>query len=253
VAVHPPNAVRQRQAAIAAATGSCLLLLDDDVVLEPDCVEQLLAMLRSHPDAVAAVADFTNQPWPGPTRLWRFYVRRVLGLPEGAWQGRVVGPLLRFGYNPSPTHPMPMEWLGAGNSMVLHSAYERAGGFSNFFLHRCAMNEDVDLGLKLSRLGRIYLCPAARMRHEQAPGGRARATAINEDDLYNRYLVLHHTLGKSKLRALALVLAFFAVETLSNTYNSVARLDPKLVLLPLLGRARAIFRITALLATAARK
>ena len=243
LAVHPPNAVGQRQAAIAAATGSHLLLLDDDVVLEPDCLEQLLAVFRSHPDTVAAVADLTNQPWPGPTRLWRLYLRRVLRLPEGAWQGRVIGPLLRFGYNPSPQEPMPMQWLGAGNSLILRSAYERVGGFSKFFLHCCTMNEDVDLGLKLSRLGRIYLSPAARMRHEQAPGGRARPTVITEDDLYNRFLVLHHTMGKSKFRSLGLVLTFFAIETLSNIYHSVRHFDFKLVLLPLSGRTRALFRI----------
>src|ERR1043165_1925571 len=40
--VQPPNAVRQREAAIRESVGELLLLLDDDVVLEPDCIEQMV-------------------------------------------------------------------------------------------------------------------------------------------------------------------------------------------------------------------
>ena len=153
--VQPPNAVRQRVAAIAESRGEYLLLLDDDVVLEPTCVSALFGALLSAPDVVAVTADFNNQSWSGPTWLWRWYLRSCHGLSNGEWQGRVIGPLLRFGYRPSPTGPAPMEWLGAGNSLVRRAAYDRAGGFSDFFLHRSTTNEDVDLGLKLGRLGRI--------------------------------------------------------------------------------------------------
>src|SRR5687768_9182934 len=73
VAVSPPNAVRQRMAAIEIARGEHLLLLDDDVVLERDCVQQMLATLESNDGASAGVAavtaDFNNQTWPDPTRI----------------------------------------------------------------------------------------------------------------------------------------------------------------------------------------
>ena len=156
VVVRPPNAVRQRKEAIAIAHGTHLLLLDDDVVLEPGCVEAMVDVIVQ-PGVAAVTADFSNQLWSGPTTLWRWYLRYVKGMDVGAWQGKVIGPLLRFGYRPSPARPMAMEWLGAGNSLVRRDAYEQAGGFSDFFLHRCTMNEDVDLGLKLSRIGRILL------------------------------------------------------------------------------------------------
>ena len=66
VKVTPPNAVRQRTTAIAGATGSLLLLLDDDVVPEPGCVAALVECLEAH-GAVAVGADFSNQHWPRPT------------------------------------------------------------------------------------------------------------------------------------------------------------------------------------------
>lgn len=241
--VSPPNAVRQRKAAIAKARGEFLLLLDDDVVLEPNCVEEMLQLMNSAPDIAGVFADLSNQAWPQPTRVWRFYLRHVLRMEEGAWQGKVIGPLLRFGYNPLPKGPMPMDWLATGNTMIRRSAYDDAGGFSSFFLHRCTMNEDVDLGLKISRLGRIFFCPAARMGHFQAHGGRVSPMNVAEDDLYNRYLVMHHTQRRSALSAFGLVLLFFTIETISNLGGCIRRLRTNGFGARTFGRVCALLRI----------
>lgn len=244
LAVSPANAVRQRKAAIADSRGPLLLLLDDDVVLEPDCVASMVEAIVT-PGVVAVTADFSNQPWSGPTALWRWCLRYLYGFQEGEWQGKVVGPLLRFGYRPSPAGPMPMQWLGAGNSLVRRDAYERAGGFSDFFLHRCTMNEDVDLGLKLGRIGIILLSPAARMAHMHAPGGRVPAAIAAEDDLYNRYLILRHTLGRSAVHAFALVSFYFIVETAGNLGGSLRRSRGAGFVDRFSGRVRALARILA--------
>ena len=242
VQVRPPNAVEQRKAAIAQARGSLLLLLDDDVVPEPECVAALLECLTAT-DAVAVSADFSNQEWPPPTTLWRWYLRWRHALEGDAWQGRVIGPLLRFGYNPTPAGPAPMEWVGTCNTLVQRSAFDRAGGFSDFFLHRSTMNEDVDLGLKLGRVGRILLCPSARLAHLHAPGGRASARIVAEDDLYNRYYILRDTLGRPAVSAFLSVLLFFALETLSGVSASVRQLRANGFWQRLAGRVTALIRI----------
>ena len=243
VRVSPPNAVRQRRVAIESASGDYLLFLDDDVILEPECVEELIRVLRNDQGAVSSFADFNNQSWPMPTRAWRLYLRTVLGMKEGEWQGRVLGPLLRFGFGPTPTQPVDIEWLGTCNSMVRRSAYLQAGGFSDFFLHRCTMNEDVDLGLKIARLGRIVFCPKARMGHFHAPGGRVSAAIAAEDDLYNRYLVMRKTQGLSAARAFGLIVLFFSVETASSLLGALIRLQFQGAVARLWGRVRAMVRI----------
>ena len=219
VHVLPPHAVRQRQAAIAESSGSLLLLLDDDVVPEPGCVAALEAAIEA--GAVGATANFSNQGWPPPTTLWRWYLRVAHGVRGNDWQGRVIGPLLRYGYHPVPASPAPMEWLGSGNSLVRRDAYDRAGGFSNFFLHRSTVNEDVDLGIKLRRQGRLVLCPAARMAHAHAPGGRAGTRVVAEDDVYNRHAILHHTLGRGHVQAAVLVTLYVVLETMSGVSASL--------------------------------
>ena len=244
IRVHPPNAVRQRLTAIAAATGSLLLLLDDDVIPEPTCLAALVQCLMSS-NAVAVSADFSNQQWPAPTTLWRWYLRIVHHVDGTKWQGRVLGPLLRFGYVSSPTGPVPMEWLGSGNSLIRRDAYDRAGGFSDFFLHRSTVNEDVDLGLKLARQGRLLLCPAARMAHSHAPGGRASARVVAEDDLYNRYVILRRTSKRPRLVAMALIMCYFIIETASSLAASVRQVRGNQFFSRLAGRVSAIVRIIA--------
>ncbi len=214
--VEKPNAVRQRNAAIGRSRAEYLLFLDDDVVLEPDCVERLRARLERHRDVVAVMATFSNHPWPRPTRLWAWYLTRVLGLGEGEWQGRVLGPLLRFGYDPLPEEASPVQWIGAGNSMVRREAFLAAGGFSDFFLHRCTTNEDVDLGLKLSRLGPMLLVPDCRMAHHHAPSGRVAPEVAAEDDAYNRFMILTRTLGHPWWRAARLMLLYGLFESASD-------------------------------------
>lgn len=241
--VEPPNAVRQRMAAIDLARGDNLLLLDDDVVLEPDCVQRLSEVLESNAGVVAVSADFNNQTWPAPTRIWQIYLRLALGMDQDSWQGRVVGPLLRFGYNPVPARPTAIEWLGSGNSLVRRSAFLRAGGFSDFFLHRCTINEDVDLGLKLCKIGRIMFCPAARMAHHHAPSGRVSSLVAAEDDLFNRFFILRRTLGYGLLRSFGLVVLYFGVETSSQFLGCLRRLNFRGFVAPLSGRIRAFGRI----------
>lgn len=242
--VDPPNAVRQREAAIKIASGEFLLFLDDDVVLEPECVAHMMDLLKTNPDVVGVTADFNNQTWPQPTQIWRWYLRWVLRFRRGEWQGRVVGPLLRFGYNPVPVGPTQMEWLGTCNSLVRLSAYCQAGGFSNFFLHRCTINEDVDLSLKLARVGKILFCPAARMSHHHAPGGRVSVATAAEDDLFNRFFILRRTLGLSTLRAFWLVTLYFSVETTSHFLGCVRRLNFRNFFARLKGHLRALGRIS---------
>jgi GT2 family glycosyltransferase len=243
--VTPPNAVRQRETAIAKSQGDFLLLLDDDVVLDSTCVQHLLRELQTDRDVVATCADFSNTSWPEPTRAWRLYLKICHQLAEGDWSGRVIGPLLRFGFHPVPTEPRPMEWIGTCNTMVRRSAFLACGGFSNFFLHRCTINEDVDLGLKLGRIGKILFCPAARLAHYHAPSGRVTPRVAAEDDIYNRFLILRHTLGYSPLKAFALAGAYVAVETFSNFLGCVYRLRFAAFSDRFLGRTGALGRIVS--------
>lgn len=240
--VAPPNAVRQRVAAIKASHGEYLLFLDDDVELDARCIEEMLRGMTSGANVVAVVADFSNQRWSGPTRAWRIYMRLVLGLRDGEWEGRVVGPLLRYGYQERRQLPATMEWIGTGNTLIMRSAYESSGGMSDFFLHRSTINEDVDLGIKLRRQGTILFWPAARLAHHHAAGGRLSVATQAEDDVYNRFQILRNTMALGPLKAFFHTLAYVLVETASNIVGCVRHGDAKVTLARISGRATGFAR-----------
>jgi len=242
VRVGPPNAVRQRMAAIAMASGLNYLFLDDDVVLAPDCVAELYRVLQQSPDIAAASAAFSNEAWPGPTRAWRLYFR-LRGIRISDVQGRVIGPLLRYGYFEPYHQPVEMEWMGTCNTLVRRAAYEASGGFSDFFLRRCTMNEDVDLGLKLKSVGRILLVPTAQLAHHHHPSGRVTPHDAAEDDIYNRYMVLRHTVRAGRVRSFGGALTFALIESTSNFLGAVPRRKLRRVLPVIGGRFSGLARI----------
>ena len=221
--VSPPNAVSQRVAAINASRGDYLLLLDDDVELEPNCIEEMLRGMQSAPNVVAVVADISNQRWSGPTRAWRLYMRVVLGLRDGEWEGRVVGPLLRYGFHELRERPAMMEWIGTGTTLVERGAYDRCGGFSDFFLHRSSLNEDVDLGIKLRRQGTILFWPPAQLAHYHAAAGRESVAILAEDDVYNRFQIMRNTMAIGAVKAFFHALTYVSIETTSNIAGGLAR------------------------------
>lgn len=246
VVVQPPHAVRQREAAVARSIGDLLFFLDDDIELESDCIEQMVSCLTKQPGAVAVMGTFTNMSWPQPTRAWRLYLQWVLGLKPDEWQGRVLGPLLRFGFDPLPTVVRRCDWIGTCNSLVRRVAYQAVGGFSDFFLHRCTMNEDVDLGIKLTRVGRILFCPMGRMAHYHAPSGRVPPAQVAEDDLHNRYLILRRTCGLVRSQALSQVFLFALVESLSALLGGVRRKRFNSFWQQLFGRVAGLRRVVEL-------
>lgn len=216
VPVAPPNAVRQREAAISRARGTFLFMLDDDVWLTPTCLEKLCAALSGSPGTVAATAMIRNCPWPEPTRLWRLYLRYVVGVRGYSWQGRVLGPLLRFGYSPPPPNSREMEWLATGTSLVRRSSFVAVGGFSHFFLHRSTTHEDVDLGIKLARLGRILLVHDAFLDHNHDPIGRVSVREAAADDVFNRFMVMRCTQGRSLGEAWRLIILYVLLTAASE-------------------------------------
>jgi GT2 family glycosyltransferase len=105
------------------------------------------------------------------------------------------------------------------------------------------MNEDVDLGLKVARHGRIMFCPQARLGHYHAPGGRVSPAQAAEDDLHNRYLILRRTRGQSRIRALGFVVLFFLVETMSNLVGGFRKRQWEGFWPRLVGHAHGLIRI----------
>jgi len=213
---HPErNCARQRNVAIQHAKYDDLLLVDDDVELDPTWVEELFNPIRRDAQVGATMGRVTNQPMPVPTLFWRVYRILLHGQVKGFEPGRLVGAALPNGFPIDAEEPIRCEWIGGGVSALRREAFESAGGFASFF-SGSSPGEDLDLGYRLSRRWKVYYVPSATCIHHQAPSGREATDQHQYLSMRSRFGILTITMGKPRHVALAHVGLWALVQFLSE-------------------------------------
>ena len=81
------------------------------------------------------------------------------------------------------------------------------------------------------------------MAHHHASLGRVSVVEAAEDDLFNRFMVLHKTLFYSKGKSFALVVSYLLIESLSNLLGALKRLSVASTFELLRGRTRGLLQI----------
>jgi GT2 family glycosyltransferase len=157
---------------VRAAHGDLLLLLNNDVELEPDCVAQLVAALQRQPASAAAAPKLLDMnsrdviDGAGDTYAWTAHANR-----------RGHGMLDRGQFDD------PVEVFGAcgGAALYRRAAIEQVGLFDERFF---AMYEDVDWSFRAQLRGWscVYV-PTARAYH----AGSATVGAVSDFSLYHNW------------------------------------------------------------------
>jgi len=213
---HPErNCARQRNFAISQARHDNLLLIDDDVEVDPHWVEELFKPIWADPRVSATMGRLVNQPMSTPTFFWRLYRRLLHGKSEGFKSGKLIGAALPNGFPTTATEPIPAEWIGGGASALRREAFESVGGFASFFTGS-SPGEDLDLGYRLSRKWKVFYVPAAKCIHHQAPSGREQSDQHQYLSMRARFGILTITMGKNRYIALGHIGLWALVQLLSE-------------------------------------
>lgn len=213
---HPErNCARQRNFAIARAKFDNLLLIDDDIEVDPQWVEELFQPIWSDAKVGATMGRLINQPLARPTFFWRVYRVLLHGRVEGFAPGKLIGAALPNGFPATLTNPMPSEWIGGGVSAIRREAFESVGGFASFFTGS-SPGEDLDLGYRLSRSWQVLYVPAATCVHHQSPSGRESLDQHQYLSIRARYGILTITMGKNRYAALGHIGLWAVVQWLSE-------------------------------------
>jgi GT2 family glycosyltransferase len=213
---HPErNCAQQRNFAIARASFDNLLLIDDDIEVEPQWVEELFKPIWNDPKVGATMGRLVNQPLATPTFFWRLYRILLHGRVKGFEPGKLIGAALPNGFPITPEAPIACEWIGGGISAVRREAFEFVGGFASFFTGS-SPGEDLDLGYRLSRKWKVFYVPAARCIHHQAPSGRESLDQHQYLSMRSRFGILTITMGKNRYAALGHIGLWAVVQFLSE-------------------------------------
>ena len=213
---HPErNCARQRNFAIAQARYDNLLLIDDDVEVDPHWVEELFKPIWADRAVGATMGRLINQPMAGPTFFWSLYRRLLHGQSEGFKPGKLIGAALPNGFPTTAEQPLPCEWIGGGASALRREAFESVGGFASFFTGS-SPGEDLDLGYRLSRKWKVFYVPSATCIHHQAPSGREQSDQHQYLSMRSRFGILTITMGKNRYAALGHIGLWALVQFLSE-------------------------------------
>jgi len=209
------NCAQQRNFAISQAKYDDLLLIDDDVEVDPHWVEELFKPIWADQTVGATMGRLTNQPMATPTFFWRLYRRLLYGQVEGLKPGRLIGAALPNGFPITAEQPIACEWIAGGASALRREAFESVGGFGSFFTGS-SPGEDLDLGYRLSRKWKVLYVPAAKCIHHQSPSGREQSDQHQYLSMRARFGILSITMGKRRYVALGHIGLWALVQFLSE-------------------------------------
>ena len=213
---HPErNCAQQRNFGIQRAQHDNLLLVDDDIEVEPNWTEELFKPIWNDASVGATMGRLINQPLATPTLFWRIYRTLLHGRVKGFEPGRLIGAALPNGFPTTAEDPIACEWIGGGASALRRVAFASVGGFASFF-EGSSPGEDLDLGYRLSRAWKVYYVPAARCIHHQAPSGREASDQHQYLSMRSRFGILTITMGKKRYVALAHIALWALVQFLSE-------------------------------------
>ncbi len=161
-----------------------LLVLNNDTVLEPDCVGTMMRSAASAERLGALTPKILY--WDDPRRIW--YGGGDYSFTRAIGSHRAEGQL----DDPREAARLDEITFATGCCFLMPAAVAREmGGFREDFFIYC---EDVELSLRLNRAGyRMYYQPAARMLHRDKPRGSLTPPfATVQRDRNRRRLVREH-------------------------------------------------------------
>jgi len=173
------GAASARNSAIDGTKADILIFLDDDVVLEPDFVEELLNVYEKYPTVGGVSGVITN--YSAPSLSWRI-VRRLF------WTGPFHDERQPIYWNADRLRnhePFPVRKFGSGVMSVRHSAFARDRFDERY---RGAGAEDVELSWRLSERHPFMITPRARLVHVRTEAGRSRAHWLQLEAFSSYYL-----------------------------------------------------------------
>jgi GT2 family glycosyltransferase len=173
------GAAGARNVGIERARGDIFVFLDDDVLLEPEFLQQLLVVYQQNPDAGGVSGVVTN--YKPPSRSTRL-LRRLF------W----IGPLhderqdLYWRAHKFQSHqPVQVRRFGSGLMSIRREALANDRFDPTY---RGAGPEDVELTWRIHERCPLIMAPGARLFHARSEAGREAEDWIRQDALSNYYL-----------------------------------------------------------------
>jgi glycosyltransferase involved in cell wall biosynthesis len=215
------GAAPQRNQAILAASQPFVLIMDDDITLQPGCFSSLWSVMQSLPSAGGVTATIVNEAYVAPGRWTKALLKWFDdGHERETYAGTCVGPGYTFW--PAADSSLPdavaVEWMGTGMALYRRELLPNPP-FPAIF-QGASLCEDLALSLSVAKRAPLYQASRARFIHLNAGGDhKANIREMAAMNLVNRHYVMTQVLGKTSFRdhlQLASMIAFGMLEPLKR-------------------------------------
>ena len=192
----------QRNQTVAGASQPYVWFLDDDVLLEPDCLKHLYGAISTDDSIGGVTATVTNQFYTPPGK-WVSALLRWFedGRPRNSYASACVGPGYTFMPDASPSAPplQPAEWM-IGCCTLYRKAALPVPAVPDHF-EGGAIGEDLAASLHVAKSWQTWHVRDARCIHDSQGGSHKRsASALADQGLRNRYWIMTRVMGKTTRR-----------------------------------------------------
>ncbi|MCX7593416.1 MAG: glycosyltransferase [Fischerella sp.] len=214
------GAATQRNQAMSLASQDVIWLMDDDILLEPECLARLWAALHSDPQIGGVNAMIVNQRYLPPGRISRLLFHFLHGRLEQSYAGKCIGPALNLLPEDDPNLPevVPVEWLNSTCTLYRREALPQPLFPAHFTGY--SLMEDVTLSLLVRKQWKLANARTARIFHDSQPGDhKSNAAVLAKMDLVNRHYVMTKILERKQLEdylKLAVLQLFGVVASLTS-------------------------------------
>lgn len=202
---HLPAATRgaasQRNEGVARAAHPLVLFMDDDILLEPDCLARMHRALAADARLGGVNAMISNQQYHPPGRASRLLYRLLHGRAESSYAGRVIGPGMNLLPEDRPDLPevVPVEWLNTTCTLYRREALPDPPFPAHFTGY--SLGEDLTLSLRVAQRGwTLANARTARIFHDSQPGAHKDDPAqLARMEVVNRHYIMAEVLGRRRL------------------------------------------------------
>ncbi len=168
-----PGAAAARNIGIERSSGDVVVLLDDDVLLEPDFLSELLPVYESDSDVLAVSGIATNYEKPPLSQrllLWLFWRGPFHDERQSIyWQADRL-----LSHPPIRVHKLATAAMGLRRAAL-------NGARLDGRLLGLPRGGDVDLCCRLEKRGKLVIAPRARFVHKRTPTNRPKSHWLRQD------------------------------------------------------------------------
>jgi len=205
-----PGLPESRNAGVKFSKGDVILFLDDDVVLFPSYVEEILRVFESDRTGVIGGIGGSEANLIKPLS-WRNRLRRlrdIVCLMGGFKEGRVLpsGYCTEYGSTGSPIKKVTeVDFLVGATSAYRRSVFQEFLFTENYR----ELGEDKDFSYRVSRKYRLLVNPDALLFHFESPQGRGNRRDRGRRGILGRYIFFRRYLLASRYRWVFFYYALF--------------------------------------------